>query len=253
MIFDLDPNSHHIHQYQGNYSQYLDQYLKTQDKQLAAYQDEVYDIRKMRQDISKTKNHAYRVEITTTSREPNIRRYAKKVARKAKSREKKLDRYLDSDERVEKPRTSWQMKVDFSDDKHHSQRVVMFDNLFVGYSKDHYLISNFTNSINYGARIALTGPNGSGKTTLLRTITGELEPLSGSVRIGSNIQIGYLTQEQESLSNSLNALQTIQESANISETDIRSFLHFFFFPETMSSFQYRISALVSAHACSWLP
>ena len=81
------------------------------------------------QDISKTKNHAYRVEITTTSREPNIRRYAKKVARKAKSREKKLDRYLDSDERVEKPSNSWQMKVDFSDDKHHSQRVAMFDNL----------------------------------------------------------------------------------------------------------------------------
>jgi ATP-binding cassette subfamily F protein 3 len=130
---------------------------------------------------------------------------------------------------VGKPSNSWQMKVDFSDDKHHSQRVAMFDNLFVGYSKDHYLISNFTNSINYGARIALTGPNGGGKTTLLRTISGELEPLSGSVRIGSNIQIGYLTQEQESLSNSLNALQTIQESANISETDIRSFLHFFLF------------------------
>ena len=228
-IFDLDPNSHDIQQYQGNYSQYLDQYLKTQDKQLAEYRDQVYEIRKMRQDISKTKNQAYRVEITTTSREPNIRRYAKKVARKAKSREKKLDRYLDSDERVEKPGNSWQMKVDFSDDKHHSQRVAVFDNLCAGYSKDHYLISDFTHTINHGARIALTGPNGSGKTTLLRTISGELEPLSGSVRIGSNIQIGYLTQEQESLSNSLNALQTIQKSANISETEIRSFLHYFLF------------------------
>jgi len=228
-IFDLDPISHNIYQYPGNYSQYLEQYLNNQEKQLSAYRDQVYEIRKMKQDIAKTKNQAYRVEITTTSREPNVRRYAKKVARKAKSREKKLERYQDSDDRVDKPGQSWQMKVDFTDAKHHSQRVAIFVNLSVGYIQNNILISGFNHSITYGNRIALTGPNGSGKTTLLRTISGQIESLSGSINIGANVKIGYLTQEQESLSENLSALETIQQAANLGETEIRSFLHYFLF------------------------
>ncbi len=228
-IFDLDPISHNIYQYPGNYSQYLEQYLNNQEKQLSAYRDQVYEIRKMKQDIAKTKNQAYRVEITTTSREPNVRRYAKKVARKAKSREKKLERYQDSDDRVEKPGQSWQMKVDFADAKHHSQRVANFVNLSVGYIQNNILISGFNHSITYGNRIALTGPNGGGKTTLLRTISGQIESLSGSINIGANVKIGYLTQEQESLSENLSALETIQQAANLGETEIRSFLHYFLF------------------------
>jgi len=47
--------------------------------------------------------------------------------------------------------------------------------------------------------------------------------------MGSKIQLGYLTQEQESLSDHLNALKTIQQSANIDETEARSFLHSFLF------------------------
>ncbi len=228
-ILDLDPVTHTIHQYPGNYSQYLDRYLKDQGKQLAAYRDQVSEIRKMKQDIAKTKNQAYQVEITTTSRQPGVRRYAKKVARKAKSREKKLERYLDSEERVDKPDRSWQMKVDFDVEKHHSQMVARMVDLNVGYSPESVLISGFNHTIKFGDRIALTGPNGSGKTTLLRTISGHLQPLAGDVHLGSNIQLGYMTQEQEQLSNQLNPLEMIQEITNISETEARSFLHYFLF------------------------
>ena len=228
-IFDLDPITKNITQYQGNFSEYLEQYLNTQEKQIAAYKDQVYEIRKMKQDIAKTKNQAYKVEITTTSRQPNIRRYAKKVARKAKSREKKLDRYLNSPERINKPNRSWQMKVEFSDKKHHSQAIARFINLSVGYSENAILLTNFNHSIQYGTRISLTGANGSGKTTLLRTIAGNLEPISGSVIIGENIRMGYLAQEQETLSSEMNAFETIQEKAILDETDIRSFLHHFLF------------------------
>jgi ATP-binding cassette subfamily F protein 3 len=68
-----------------------------------------------------------------------------------------------------------------------------------------------------------------GKTTLLRTIAGEIEPISGSVHLGAHIKIGYLTQEQEALSNELNALETIQVHASLNETEARSFLHYFLF------------------------
>ena len=228
-IFDLDPKMHTIQKYQGNFSRYLEQFLQAQEKQLAAYRDQVYEIRRMRQDIAHTKNQAYRVEITTTSREPGPRRYAKKVARKAKSREKKLDRYLDSDERVEKPNQSWQMKLEFQSNNHQSQDVLRFENLSAGYSNQKPLIKDLNHYLRYGARIALTGPNGGGKTTLLRTISGQIEPISGSIHLGSNIPIGYMAQEQEALSGQINPLEAIQQIAIIDETDARSFLHYFLF------------------------
>jgi ATP-binding cassette subfamily F protein 3 len=228
-IIDLDPHSHTIKEYRGNYSQYLEQYIQAQEKQRAAYRDQEYEIRRIRQDIAQTKRQAYHVEQTTTSREPTVRRYAKKVARKAKSREKKLERYLESDELVEKPKQSWQMNLKFQKNEHQSQQVLKLDNLTVGYQEGTPLINNLNIYIRAGSRIALTGPNGSGKTTLLRTIAGHLQPLTGEVRLGGSIRLGYMAQEQEELSDLLNALETIQSHTPSSETEVRSFLHFFLF------------------------
>jgi ATP-binding cassette subfamily F protein uup len=50
-----------------------------------------------------------------------------------------------------------------------------------------------------GDRLAVVGPNGAGKTTLVRTLLGQIEPDSGTVRLGTNLQIAYLDQTRESL------------------------------------------------------
>ncbi len=56
------------------------------------------------------------------------------------------------------------------------------------------LISHLTTEIFRGDRIGIVGPNGSGKTTLLRLILGELTPESGTVRLGTNLQVAYFDQ-----------------------------------------------------------
>ncbi len=197
-ILDLNDETHSILSYSGNYSDYLLQYLKEQDKHWAAYRDQEVEIRRMKQDIARTKEQARHVEITTTSRQPNVRRLAKKVAIKALSREKKLSRYLDSDERVEKPKPSWQMKLEFTQAEL-SRNVLVTESLSVGYEADKSLLTDINIRVRSGQRIALTGSNGAGKTTFIRTIAGKLEPLAGKLRLGTSVKVGYMAQEQELL------------------------------------------------------
>lgn len=46
---------------------------------------------------------------------------------------------------------------------------------------------------------ALIGPNGTGKTTFLRTLMGQLAPLSGQIRFGASLKVGYFAQAHEKL------------------------------------------------------
>jgi ATP-binding cassette subfamily F protein 3 len=234
-ILDFDPEKHNLTEYSGNYSDYLKQFQAAHAKQMQAYKDQVYEVRRMRQDIAQTKQQAHWVEQTTTSRQPNVRRIAKKVAKKAKSREKKLERYLDSDERIEKPKAGWQMKLAFDSlsanetSTRLGQDVLFLENLAVGYPNQPTLLSGITLQARAGRRIILTGPNGAGKTTLLRTIAGMLSPVSGIVRLGASVRLGFMSQEQELLAPTRNAVEMIQSYAPMNETEIRSFLHFFLF------------------------
>ena len=50
-----------------------------------------------------------------------------------------------------------------------------------------------------GECAALIGPNGSGKTTFLKTMLGQVDPMSGEVRLGASLQIGYFAQAHDEL------------------------------------------------------
>jgi ATP-binding cassette subfamily F protein uup len=57
-----------------------------------------------------------------------------------------------------------------------------------------HVVRDFSCRLQRGDKIGLIGPNGAGKTTLLRMILGELAPDSGSVRLGTKIQVAYFDQ-----------------------------------------------------------
>jgi ATP-binding cassette subfamily F protein uup len=61
------------------------------------------------------------------------------------------------------------------------------------------VIRNFSGTILRGDKIGLLGPNGAGKTTLLKLILGELEPDSGKIRRGTNLQVAYFDQMRDKL------------------------------------------------------
>jgi ATP-binding cassette, subfamily F, member 3 len=91
------------------------------------------------------------------------------------------------------------------------------------------LLNDVSFEVQHGERIVLVGPNGAGKTTLLRLIEGKLEPTTGQVRLGANIRLGVMAQEQETLDTRRTVLETVLRERSMSETEARNFLHFFLF------------------------
>jgi ATP-binding cassette subfamily F protein uup len=61
------------------------------------------------------------------------------------------------------------------------------------------IIRNFTIKIGRGDRIGIVGPNGAGKTTLINLLTGALQPDTGKLRLGTNLEIATLDQGREGL------------------------------------------------------
>jgi ATP-binding cassette subfamily F protein 3 len=120
------------------------------------------------------------------------------------------------------------MKLEFIDTPATGQDVLHLEGLSMGFGS-HELFRDVNLTLRAGERIALVGPNGSGKTTLARLILGELEPLAGDLRLGSGVKLGYYAQEQQNLDPRSTPYQTIRDVAPLSQTETRSFLHYFLF------------------------
>jgi ATP-binding cassette subfamily F protein uup len=82
---------------------------------------------------------------------------------------------------------------------------------------DRELVRDFGTIIQRGDKIGLIGPNGSGKTTLLKLLLGDLQPQSGEIRIGTNLEIAFFDQLRGALRDDWNALDNVSEGREFIE------------------------------------
>jgi len=68
---------------------------------------------------------------------------------------------------------------------------------------------DFSTTIMRGDKIGIIGPNGAGKTTLMRVLLGKLQPQSGTVRLGTNLQIAYFDQLRQQLDEELSVQDNV--------------------------------------------
>jgi len=228
-ILYLDPDIHTVRSYTGNYSDYAAAREHEANLHRQAWTRQQEYVSQVERDIGRLKGEALAIELSTTPRQPGVRKLARKKARVGKSRERKLERYLESDERVEKPKLKWWLKLDFGPPPPSGRAVVRMEDVSFAYPGKPTLLEKVSLEIDYGDRVALVGPNGAGKTTLLRLIAGALQPQEGRIRIGSGVRLGMLAQEQENLDPESSLLQTVLHERPMSETEARNFLHFFLF------------------------
>jgi ATP-binding cassette subfamily F protein uup len=82
------------------------------------------------------------------------------------------------------------------------------------------LFEHFTYRATAGDRIGIIGPNGCGKSTLLNVMCGNIEPDSGSVKIGTSVRIGYFRQENNDFDPNKNVSATLREVAEFIDTGV---------------------------------
>lgn len=80
------------------------------------------------------------------------------------------------------------------------------------------LFRDFTYILLTGDRIGIIGPNGCGKSTLLNILTGSLKPDCGSVETGTTIKLGYFSQENEYMDESLRVIDYVKATAEYIQT-----------------------------------
>ncbi|RLK25584.1 macrolide transport system ATP-binding/permease protein [Micromonospora sp. M71_S20] len=181
-IVELDGIHEAPQTYTGGYSDYRAEKTRRWQRLLLDYEAQQKDHRRWLADIDRTKEQARGVEETVRSGlgADQQRRYAKKVAKKAKARERRLRRQMDSIRWLAEPRTRPPLTLAFPQQGTGGREVLRSRGLTLR-AGGRVLLDRVDLSVRASDRILLTGANGAGKTTLLRALAAEDHPAGGEV------------------------------------------------------------------------
>ena len=102
------------------------------------------------------------------------------------------------DTRSERRNVLGRVKLDITSGNQSGKMIAELTDVSKKYG-DKVIVKDFTSTILRGDKIGLVGPNGIGKTTLLKLILGQIQPDSGRIRTGMNMQIAYFDQMRDGL------------------------------------------------------
>ncbi len=161
--------------YPGNYDEYMLASTQARERQLS-------DNAKKKAQISELQQFVARFSANASK------------AKQATSRAKQIEK-IQLDEI--KPSSRVNPFIRFEQDKKLHRLALEIDGLSKGYDEGP-LFSDLNLMLEVGERVAIIGPNGIGKSTLLKTLVGDLEPDSGTVKWSENANVGYYAQDHAS-------------------------------------------------------
>lgn len=204
-VYDMSQGT--LKHYTGNYSQFMD--LKAEDlkTEMKHYEHQQAEINKLEDFVNRNI-----VRASTTKR--------------AQARRKQLDKMKVMD----RPTTDDQsIHFTFKQDSPSGNIVLRADELAIGYD-DKKIAGPINFELVKPNRLGVIGPNGIGKSTMIRTILSMIPKISGDVKLGANVKVGYYDQEQQVLHPNKTVLQEIWDDyPTVDEREIRTLLGSFLF------------------------
>lgn len=235
-IIELDGIHEEPQNYEGGYTAYRAEKARRWQTLLLDYEAQEKYRRRLEADIENTKDHARTTEQAT--RNDKLRRYAKKVAKKAKARERRLERQIQSIRWIAEPQTRPALTLAFPDDVADGEdtagdgncavdggtraRTVLSARGLSAKRGGRMLFDGLDLDVRAGERILLSGPNGAGKTTLLGMLAGQADPDAGAIALEA--EAGVLPQTHDTLHTGTTVLEFFRSRVPVYAEDAERLL-----------------------------
>jgi ATPase subunit of ABC transporter with duplicated ATPase domains len=215
-ILELEPGGA-LTRYEGGYSDHRAERERRRAKLALDYEAQEKRRRRLEADIATTRRQAQHTERTASrAAAPKLKRYAKKVARKAKAREGRLQRELEGDSAVGAPVERPALRLRLQDHGRGRRRIAALRGV------RSRALADVDLTLHRGDRVAVTGPNGAGKTTLLDVLSGVLVPAAGTVELAGAVRV--LPQTPISLPADERVVDWLRAQASLDEGAARTLL-----------------------------
>jgi len=220
-ILELDGGG--LTTYEGGYTAYREEKARRRARLELDYEAQRKRRRRLAADITATRGYAKRTESTASGLGADkLKRYAKKVAKKAHARERRLQKELDSESYIEKPRHAAALKIELEGGGA-GRLVAALRGVTAGWEDP--LLRDVELVVHGRDRIAITGPNGAGKTTLVALLQGELAPMEGAIDLP--VRAAVLPQGGDTLPAEVPAVAFVRAHAQVGEGEARRLLGHF--------------------------
>ena len=231
-VFELDGVSDRLQTYEGGYTDYRAEKVRRWQRLLEEHRAQERYRKRLEADIARTRQQALGVERTASGLgSDRLRRYAKKVAAKAKARERRLRRQMEAAEWIADPTKAPSFTLSLDGVSVAGQRLAALEHVSLHHGPRRVL-DGVDLVVRGRDRIAVMGDNGAGKTTLLRLVAGELAPSSGRAEPAG--AAGILPQDHHRMPLDRPMLDYYRSQVIGYEDDARAFLgHFLFDQEQM--------------------
>ncbi len=209
-VLELDEWTRCAQEYPGGWSEYEAARDRARGRQYARWESSVGERRRIEEQAARM-------------RQWEERGYGQgRKKKKSKDVKKAYAKKLDRVETVDKPYEPWELHIPLAARSRSGRVVARLDGAVV--ERGDFRLGPLDFELDWGERVALTGPNGSGKTTILHALLGRLPLAAGTRYVGPGAVLGELDQERARFAGPESLLDAFCREADVPSDEARTLL-----------------------------